>query len=142
MIHDKAEAVCGGDYLVARVSPRSTNTVAGLSTTYTIVAIARDSALLRSLAFALQAHGYRVTPFRSWKSAELAAAEAGCVILDECLPAEDREACLKLLGNGMGVVLLGEDDTFYAERSGLRVLHKPLSGSDVVAAVTAIRRNP
>lgn len=113
-----------------------------LPSTSNIVAIARDSALLRSLAFALQAHGYKVAPFGSWKAASESAAGALCVVLDDRLPAADREACLEMLGRGIGVVLLADEDTLYAEHSGLRVLHKPLSGPDVLAAVTALRRNP
>lgn len=113
-----------------------------LPTTSNIVAIARDSALLRSLAFALQAHGYKVAPFGSWKAARDSTMGAICVILDGRLPAADREACLEVLGGGVGVVLLADDDTRYTERSGLQVLHKPLSGPDVLAAVTALRKNP
>jgi DNA-binding NtrC family response regulator len=107
-----------------------------LSTTLNIVAIARDSALLRSLAFALQAHGYRVAPFSSWKAARESLAGAFCVILDGCLPVADREACLEAIGCGVGVVLLADEDTRYSARSELQVLQKPLSGADVLAAVT------
>jgi hypothetical protein len=107
-----------------------------------IVAIAQDSALLRSLAFALQAHGYKVEQFPSWKAATNAAGRARSLVIDGCLPAADLEACLSLAGNGLGVVLLAEGDAHYVERDGLHVLHKPLSGADVVAALAALRGNP
>ena len=113
-----------------------------MPTTSNIVAIARDPALLRSLAFALRAHGYRVAPFGSWQAAENSVAGAVCVILDGGLPAADRNACLGLLGGGARVVLLADEDTPDTARSGLSVLQKPLSGPDVLAAVTALRRNP
>jgi hypothetical protein len=103
-----------------------------------IVAIARDSALLRSLAFALEAHGHSVETFQSWKSAKKYAPGALCVILDGCLPLSDRQACLEVLDLGVGVVLLAEDDTAYVERSGLQVLHKPLSGADVLSALASL----
>lgn len=141
MIHDKARPAWHAMrwlFILATTLVRGTE----LPTTSNIVAIARDSALLRSLAFALQAHGYRVAPFGSWNAARESVAGALCVVLDDCLPAADREACLEMLGRGVGVVLLADDDTRYTERTGLQVLHKPLSGPDVLAAVTALRKNP
>lgn len=111
-------------------------------TTRTIIAIARDSALLRSLAFALEAHGHRVEAFGSWGSARSSARDAGCVILDGSIPPVDREDCLGVLAQGVGVVLLAEDNAPISERNGLRVLHKPLSGPDVLEAVASLRRNP
>jgi len=107
-----------------------------------IVAIARDSALLRSLEFALQAHGYRVAPFGSWTAAKDSTAGALCVVVDGRVPAADRAACLEMIGRGVGVVLLADEDTLYSEHAGLQILHKPLSGPDVLAAVTALRKNP
>ena len=124
--------------IVTSCSHRGTD----LPITPNIVAIARDPALLRSLAFALQAHGYRVAPFGSWRAAEGSVAGAVCVILDGRLPATDRDACLGLLGGGARVVLLADEDTPHTDRPGLRIIEKPLSGPDVLAAVTALRRNP
>lgn len=67
---------------------------------------------------------------------------ASCVILDGCLPATERDACLSALRPETPVLLLAEDDTVYAERSFMEVLHKPLSGADVVTALSALRSNP
>jgi DNA-binding response OmpR family regulator len=110
-----------------------------LHTALPIVAIAKDPALLQSLAFALRAHGYDVLSFMSWQAGQESAVGAGCVILDGCLPRDDQEACLKALGDKVGVVVLSEDDLHVFDRRGLRILQKPLSGVDVVAAVSAIR---
>jgi DNA-binding response OmpR family regulator len=107
-----------------------------------IVAIAQDSALLRSLAFALQAHGYKVEQFLSWKAATNAAGRARNLVIDGRMPAADLQACLSLAGKGQDVVLLAEDDVHYIEREGLHVLHKPLSGADVIAALAALRKDP
>jgi DNA-binding NtrC family response regulator len=121
--------------MMSRALSQPTFVVSNLPSTFTIVAIALDSALLRSLDFALQAHGYKVASFRSWKAARDSVSRAACVILDGCLPTADRNACFEMLEHGVGVVLLAEDDTSYPERSGLQVLQKPLAGSDVVAAL-------
>lgn len=113
-----------------------------LPSTSTIVAIARDPALLRSLAFALDAHGYRVAAFPSWRAARESARAASLVILDDCLPPTDKEACLAMLGQGVPVVLLTENDVARPARPGLRILPKPLKGPDVVETVAALRRIP
>jgi DNA-binding response OmpR family regulator len=110
-----------------------------LPTRPTILAIVRDEALLKALAFALKAHGFRVSAQRSWKEGMGNLHSASCVILDGCLPAAEREACLSALCPEMPVLLLAEDDTVFAERALLQVLHKPLSGADVVAALSALR---
>jgi hypothetical protein len=113
-----------------------------VSTSSAIVAIVRDPALLRALAFALQAHGHMVAAHRTWTSASEHVSGAGCVILDGCLSVPEREACLSTLRPETSILLLAEDDTIYGERPGLQVLHKPLSGADVVAALAALRGNP
>ena len=77
-----------------------------LPNTSAIVAIARDTALLRSLAFALEAHGYHVKTFPSWKSAKASMGEALCVIVDGGLPPDDRRAWHESLHAGNNVVLL------------------------------------
>ena len=108
----------------------------------TIVAIVKDAALLRALAFVLQAHGHKVSAHRSWKMAKPSARQACCVILDGCLSAAEREACLADVRPETPVILLAEDDTVFAGRPFLQILHKPLTGTDVVAALKAIRGNP
>lgn len=113
-----------------------------LPTRPTILAIVRDEALLRALSFALQAHGYRVSAQRSWQQQKDGMCGTGCVILDGCLPAAEREACLSALCPETPVLLLAEDDTVFAQRPFMQVLQKPLSGTDVVAALSALRRNP
>ena len=104
-----------------------------------IAVIAHDPALLRSLAFTLQAHGYRVEQFRSWGAARERIGAASGVIVDGGLPTADLKACLSLDAK---VVLLAEDDAHIFGWRDLQVLHKPLSGSDVVAALAALREYP
>jgi DNA-binding response OmpR family regulator len=121
--------------------PFASETGLPLPNTPVIVAVARDPALLRSLVFALEAHGHRVTAFASWRTARESAGRASLVILDERLPSADKEAGLALLSQGVPVVLLAENDAVRAEMPGLRVLPKPLSGPDVVETVAALRRS-
>ena len=108
--------------------------------TPTIVAIARDSTLLKSLAFVLEAHGYRVKPFRSWDLAKDSARGAFCVVLDNNLPAADKVAWLADREPGVGTVLLAEDDLELVGRDpSVVVVNKPLAGPDVVAALAVLK---
>jgi hypothetical protein len=126
--------------LISRISAQSTLTVISLPLTPTIVAIAKDPALLRSLAFALEAHGYRVRPFRSWKSAKESTRGAFCVVLDDNLPAADKVAWLADREPGVGTVLLAEEDMELAGRDpGVIVLNKPLAGPDIVTALAVLK---
>ncbi|MCY1745157.1 MULTISPECIES: hypothetical protein [Ensifer] len=65
---------------------------------------------------------------------------AEILVLDGSLPALDIEACLAL-ATGKRVVLLADDDVDHVRRQNILVLHKPLSGSDVIAALAALRSN-
>jgi DNA-binding response OmpR family regulator len=104
-----------------------------------IVAIAKDSALLRSLAFALEAHGYLVKPFHTWKSAKDSARGAFCVVLDGNLPDADKVAWLADREPGVGTLLLAEDDLELVGRDpGVIVLNKPLAGPDLLTALAVL----
>ena len=128
--------------MVLRNPARPTHTVLELPTNATIVTVARDPALLRSLSFALEAHGYQVKAFQSWKSARESVRDAACVILDGSIPLSDRDACLGILPRGVGIVLLAEDKAALPQYQGLQVLQKPLSGLDLLGAVESLRTNP
>jgi DNA-binding NtrC family response regulator len=113
-----------------------------LPTTLAIAVIVKDAALLRALAFALQAHGHRVSSYRTWKQARKGVSGVSCVIVDGCLPAAERDACLNAISPETSVVLLAEDDTVFDDKSDMKVVYKPLSGGDVLAALASIRRTP
>ena len=115
-------------------------TVITLPLTLTIVAVAKDSALLRSLAFALEAHGYSVKPFKSWDAAKESTRGAFCVVLDNSLSSADRVAWLADREPGVGTVLLAEDDLELVGRDpGVIVLNKPLAGLDVLSALATLK---
>lgn len=123
-----------------RAIVRIIDTVTRLPLTPTIVAIAKDSALLRSLAFALEAHGYKVKPFRSWDAAKDSTRGAFCVVLDNNLPSADKVAWLADREPGVGTVLLAEGDLGLAGRDpGVIVLNKPLAGADVLTALATLK---
>lgn len=116
------------------------HTVRRLAPIPTIVAIAKDSALLRALAFALEAHGYQVKPFRTWQSAKDSARGAFCVVLDSNLPDADKVAWLADREPGVGTVLLADGNLQLAGRDpGVIVLNKPLAGPDVLTALAALK---
>ncbi|NTA84523.1 hypothetical protein G6L13_29100 [Agrobacterium tumefaciens] len=119
---------------------QSMPTVIQLPQIPTIVAIAKDSALLRSLAFALEAHGYQVKPFHSWQSAKSSTVGAFCVVLDSNLPATDKVEWLADREPGVGTILLAEDDLDLGGRDpGVIVLNKPLAGPDVLGALATLK---
>ncbi len=95
----------------------------------------KDPALSRGLAFALRAYGYDVASFRSWK-------HAGDSVLDGSLPECEREACLATLPVKTPVLFLAEDETFSNERPSIQILHKPLTGTDIVSALMRLGKNP
>ena len=105
-----------------------------------VVTIAKDEALLRSLVFAMQAHGYQVEQFQSWLAAKERSSVAEILVLDGSLPVTDIEACLALAA-GKRVLLLADEDIDRARPQNILVLHKPLSGPDVIAALAALRSN-
>lgn len=98
-----------------------------------IVVIVPDQALNRSLAFALEADGYRVSSFSSVASATKALPEALCIIADD--------GVLKAAGapndlSGFaGRTLLLREHGAVPRHDAMTVLTKPLCGADVLAAV-------
>jgi len=112
---------------------------ARLSTKPAIVAIISDPALLRSLAFALEAHGHPVETFSSWRSARERACVALCVVLDGSLVEEDREACLDSIAVDVPVILLADNGTPAPRRDNVLILHKPLAGPDIVLALATLK---
>lgn len=112
-----------------------------MSTASAIIVIVKDLALLRSITFALNAHGQAVEPFSDWATAAGAARKADCVVLDGCLPPADIHAGLMLSKEGTKIVLLTEGDAGSDIEFPVQVLSKPLKGSDIADAVATLRGN-
>lgn len=112
-----------------------------MSDSSTVVAIVKDPALLRSIGFALNAHGQVVEEFSDWAAAAAALKRADCVIIDACLPQATVRDGFKLTQHGVKLVILAEDDTDYGTDASVHVLSKPLTGSDIANAVEALRKH-
>ncbi len=102
--------------------------------TRAIVVIVPDQALNRSLAFALEADGYRVSTFASVASASAALPDSLCIIADEKAIPQQGILAAGLSGFEGRTLVLSEHAS--APRTdAMTVLTKPLSGADVLAAV-------
>lgn len=102
-----------------------------------IVVIVPDPVLSRSLAFALEADGYRISTFETWPAASADLSNAVCIITDQKALGEARAAAIDLDAYAARIVLLTEDAA-PAVPSVMQVLVKPLSGADVLSAVDKI----
>jgi CheY-like chemotaxis protein len=103
-----------------------------------VVVVVPDIALQRSLVFALEADGYRVTTSEIWQAASAFLLEASCFIVDQKIVMEDAslEAYIRIPSN-RAIVL--SDDPLPYERDGIRVLTKPLIGVEVLTAVNEFK---
>lgn len=99
-----------------------------------IVVIVPDAALSRSLAFALEADGYRVATFEDFISAKAALATALCIVADQSIFHDESEAITMLDGLTARTVLISEHMAKPLAEN-IEVLTKPLSGADVLSAV-------
>jgi len=106
---------------------------------FTIVAIASDAALLRSLAFALGVDGYRVEACDSWAAARDLTSAALCVIIDADICRKDADARRSLLDPANRMVLLADGMSPAVDHGNARVLTKPLAGSDILETVDLFR---
>jgi hypothetical protein len=99
-----------------------------------IVLIVPDGVLSRSLAFALEAEGYRVCAFGSWLSASAQLPTALCIIADQEILRNGKDARPDVDAYAARMILLAEDAAIAAPAQ-TQVLEKPLSGADVLSAV-------
>lgn len=106
----------------------------------TIVAVAMDDALLRSLAFALGVEGFRVQPYNTWQAARAMMATSICVIVDVDICRDDADARRSLLDPESRIVLLSDGLAPPALSSSVCVIPKPLDGQDILVGVDQFRR--
>lgn len=106
----------------------------------TIVAIATDDALLRSLAFALGVEGYSVQPYASWQDAQGLMESSMCVIVDVDICRNDADARRSLLNPANRIVLLTDGMPPPRLSANTRVISKPLAGADIVEGVSHFRQ--
>jgi DNA-binding NtrC family response regulator len=106
----------------------------------TIVAIATDDALLRSLEFALGVEGYVVHPYESWQAARELMAASLCVIVDVDICRKDSDARRSLLDPTSRIVMLTDGMPSPNVSASTRLISKPLEGADIVEGVSHFRR--
>ena len=106
----------------------------------TIVAIANDDALLRSLAFALGVEGYVVRLYGAWQTARELMETSLCVIVDVDICREDADARRALLDPASRIVLLTDGMPSPNVSARTRLISKPLEGADIVESVSHFRR--
>ena len=111
-----------------------------LQLSQTIVAIATDDALLRSLAFALGVEGYVVRSYGSWQTARELIETSLCVIVDVDICREDVDARRSLLDPASRIVLLTDGMPAPNVSASTCLISKPLEGADIVEGVSQFRR--
>lgn len=104
-----------------------------------MIAVVSDQALLRSIEFALEAHGYRVDSFSTWRNGRTASSEALCMVVDSDVLDNDPDAGSGLDNPPMRVLLLTDGPGCPITNPKVRSLEKPISGPDLIAIVDAMR---
>lgn len=110
-----------------------------MPSTSKVIAVVSDQALLRSIEFALEAHGYRVDSFSTWLGGRAASSEALCMVVDSGVLNNDPDAGSGLDNPPMRVLLLTDGPRSPITNPEVRSLEKPISGADLIATVDAMR---
>jgi CheY-like chemotaxis protein len=106
----------------------------------TVLVVAPDRAMRRSLTFALEAEGYSVDAKPRLHAGQLSP-DCGhriCAIVDEDAFADGRNAVAELSGLDVPVILLVERAAPPPARAGLCYIEKPLLGRDLLDAVARV----
>jgi len=113
----------------------------GLFAQKAIVVVASDHGLRRSLKFALEVEGFRVTACDSWTAAGPLAASASGMVVDSDILRRDGAARESLRVADVSFVLLEDGMKPAIGHLNARVLTKPFQGADLVAAVDLMLRS-
>jgi CheY-like chemotaxis protein len=104
-----------------------------LSSSNSVLLIAHDTAMRRSLAFALEVEGYVVNAQDNWSKAHQILPLAACAVIDDAMCREQRET-----GDmPLPVILLGSPDGLQLPK-GAVVLSKPLRMPELLSALRSI----
>jgi DNA-binding NtrC family response regulator len=106
----------------------------------TIIAIAADDAVLRSLAFALGVEGFKVKVFAAWRAAQPLIEDAICVIVDVDVCRKDPDARRALADPARRIIVLTDGMPPPDAAHTVRLVAKPLEGTDILAEVNRFRR--
>lgn len=105
----------------------------------TVLVVAPDQAMRRSLSFALEAEGYRVDamPGLHFGAFPPAGVETACAVVDEDALTDRKNPALELSGLDLAVILLVEQRRHLPALPRLSIIEKPPLGRDLIDAVAA-----
>ncbi|MDK1387705.1 transcriptional regulator [Sinorhizobium sp. 8-89] len=103
-----------------------------------IVVVAPDQGLRRSLAFALEVEGYSAESYDALWKAEGSSRASLCTIVDDEILKSEAQAAQALQRLGGRVILLVDGMSPLQEHDGTIILTKPISGSDLLGVVNSL----
>ncbi|RVQ55048.1 transcriptional regulator [Sinorhizobium meliloti] len=101
----------------------------------TIIVVAADQGLRRSVAFALEVEGYSTESYDSVQKAEASGREALCTILDDDIL---RSAAQFLRDRGRRAILLLDGLSALQQRVDNMTLTKPFTGADLLGVINSL----
>ena len=113
-----------------------------MTSTNTIIVVASDHGLRRSLTFALEVEGFQVAACDTWQKAKQLALSGLGMIVDSDIFRRDGEARQSLLDSQHRIILLADGMTPALEHANAKVLTKPLDGADLLKAIEAFLLSP
>ncbi len=103
-----------------------------------IVVVAPDHGLRRSLAFALEVEGYSTESYDALWKAEGSSTASLCTIVDDEILKSEAQAARILQDSGSRIILLVDGMSAFREHAGTIILTKPISGSDLLGVVNGL----
>ncbi len=105
----------------------------------TIIVVAADQGLRRSVAFALEVEGYYTESYDSVQKAEASCREALCAIVDDDILRSEPQAAAQFLSNRGGpAILLVDGLSALQQRVDYTTLTKPFTGADLLGVINSL----
>ncbi|MQX96295.1 transcriptional regulator [Sinorhizobium medicae] len=104
----------------------------------TIIVVAADQGLRRSVAFALEVEGYSTESYDTVQKAEASCREALCTIVDDDILRSEPQAAAQFLSNRGGrAILLVDGLSALQQRVDNTTLTKPFTGADLLGVINS-----
>ncbi|MQX46726.1 transcriptional regulator [Sinorhizobium medicae] len=105
----------------------------------TIIVVAADQGLRRSVAFALEVEGYSTEAYETVQKAEAYSGEALCTILDDEMLKSETVAATQLFKNlGSRAILLVDGLSAPQPPADYTTLTKPFTGADLLGVINSL----
>lgn len=105
----------------------------------TIIVVAADQGLRRSVAFALEVEGYATQSYDTLRAAEDASRVALCTILDDDILRSEPQAAAQFLSNyGGRAILLVDGLSVLQQGVDYATLTKPFTGPDLLSVINSL----